>query len=172
MKVKCIASILVGLILLLANVAIADGWNRKTYDPKENGNGRIALRKLQNDIDKTLWRQAKPVNAVDITRSIYSHIGKMVKIKGNEIYWIGEIEKGTHLILISTRNPDELSGANTIGFLYHSRRLPDGIRLGKMEVVVYGYVLGMDRECFLMRDIPPDNCTVIMGNRMEILRKK
>jgi len=103
--------------------ALQTTFNTTDKSSKTNGNFVIAMAKIQKNEDK-LEPPAAAISASSLTKSPYSNIGKLIRIKGKS-YKVEELPltpgmtgQWAEILLLSPNNNNPL-GASTIDFLYY-----------------------------------------------------
>jgi len=123
-------------------VPIQTSFNTTDKSITSNGNLTVAIEKINHMDMNQVWNDTQYTNAEILTKSPYSAIGKLQKIKG-KLYKIEELppdNKGHWSeMLLLTDNPNSPLGVTTIDFMYNGNT--SEIRSGQIITCV-GFFIG------------------------------
>ncbi|MDR2551423.1 MAG: hypothetical protein LBD10_14630 [Desulfobulbus sp.] len=131
--------------LLFVRSSFAAEFNQQDKNSQTNGNMLIAIDKVQKTKPEDLVKSAQPMSASDVTKKIYTTLGKAVKLSG-KVYKVEEMPPndlfpGTWTeVLIMAKNQNAPLGVTTIDFIYQG----DSSKINAKDVVTCtGYLVGM-----------------------------
>lgn len=120
-------------------------FNQEDKDVESNGNVQVAVEKVKNISSEEMDRLSVPMPVADVTKKIYSTLGRPLKIRG-EVYQVEEMRKhpnrlGTWTqVLMLTKNPNASMGLMTVEFLYYG----DSQSINPMDIITCsGYLAGL-----------------------------
>jgi hypothetical protein len=106
-----------------SNTSAKTSFNTTDKSITSNGNLALAMEKINQMDMNQVWNDAQPTTAEVLTKSPYSAIGKLYKIKG-QLYKIEELPPNNNKgrwseMLLLTDNPNSPLGVTTIDFIYN-----------------------------------------------------
>lgn len=140
----------------------------KSFD--SNGNLQIAFNLLRGSDPSATWKASENRTVVDITRSPYSSLGKLIKLTGK----LSEVEElppalmselGWYSLLVMAPNPNNALGGTLVELIYHG----DALKIPPQSIISFaGYFVGT------FRDASPAHFEqlVVVGNSIQIEGKK
>jgi len=122
---------------------ISKSFNTSDKNIASSGNVAVGVEKITSMDINDVWNEAQPTTAEVLTKSPYSAIGKLYKIKG-EVYKVEELPPNRFNgrwseILLFAKNQNSHLGVTTIDFLYNGDT--SNIRSGK-TITCAGYFVG------------------------------
>ncbi len=138
-------SLLILAVVAFSSFAFAEGpFNTEDKNALTNGNMVIAVLKVQTVSPEELEKTAQSIPVSDLTKKIYTTIGKPVKIRG-KVYKVEELPPNDAIpgvwtdILLLVNNKNAPLGATTVEFMYKG----DSSNIDSNDVVTCtGYLVG------------------------------
>lgn len=146
MQLRHLLHFLLALSLLFCtSVAVAaEQFNMEDKNMLTNGNLVTAVLKLQDTKPEALEASAQAMPVADITKKIYTSMGKAFKITG-KVYKVEEMPPNSDLpgtwteVLLLAKNPNAPMGITTIDFLYKG----DSAHINSRDIITCsGYLAG------------------------------
>jgi hypothetical protein len=98
-------------------------FNVNNKDAIASGNATVAMLKIQDMDSKTVWQNSVPTTSASITKSPYSAIGRLWRLRG-QVYKVEELASNAQIpgrwseILLLANNPNSPLGVTTVDFIY------------------------------------------------------
>jgi len=99
-------------------------FNTFNKDALGNGNAPVAIKKIESLDPNDTWQNSNPTSAASLTKSPYSAIGKLWRLRG-QVYKVEAMSPSLHLsgqwseILLLANNPNSPLGSTTIDFIFN-----------------------------------------------------